>query len=67
LIDNIVNLLIVTGPSSIDEAELMRVLCPDGVMLKLPADGEPREAERIVKPRPGTIDRGSMKRRRRCD
>jgi SAM-dependent methyltransferase len=56
LIDNIVNLLIVTGPPSIGETELLRVLCPDGVMLKLAADGGSRVEERMVKPRPRAID-----------
>ena len=47
-VDNMVNLLIADEPGSVTEAEIMRVLAPGGVALI--------NGEKIVKPRPDSID-----------
>ncbi len=51
-IDNCVNLMVVEQPGSLDNAELLRVLCPNGVALI--RQGE--NWDRLVKPRPPEID-----------
>ena len=51
-IDNCVNLLVVDQPGAIDRAELLRVLCPNGVALI--KDGQ--TWTKTVKPRPAELD-----------
>jgi outer membrane protein assembly factor BamB len=53
--DNLVNLLVVCGSSSVERAELLRVLCPDGTAVFISNDGR-RSVDRLVKPRPANID-----------
>jgi outer membrane protein assembly factor BamB len=53
--DNLVNLLVVTGPSSVERAELLRVLCPAGAAVFTTEDG-PQTTHKFVKPRPDDID-----------
>ena len=55
-VDNMVNLLVVSGPLPVAEEEVLRVLCPGGTALVLAAGGGLSAAERIVKPRPSEID-----------
>jgi outer membrane protein assembly factor BamB len=55
-IDRFVNLLVVASGVPVDRDELMRVLCPGGVAMILGSDGDGRQLEKIVKPRPDTID-----------
>jgi len=55
-VDNFVNLVVVSGPSSVARAELLRVLVPNGVALFLTNDKQPMPHDRLVKPRPADID-----------
>jgi len=55
-IDNFVNLILVRDPSSVDQDEIRRVLCPGGVALRLDADNQVRTAGKIVKPWPAEMD-----------
>ena len=52
-IDNLVNLLIVEEPGDLTQDELLRVVVPNGVVLKRDADGN---WVKTVKPRPTNID-----------
>ena len=54
-IDNAVNLLVVSGPSSVDREEIVRVLCPGGVAV-FTADHGPLINDKLVKPWPADID-----------
>ncbi len=54
--DNLVNLIVISGPSSIARAELLRVLVPNGVAVFLPNDQGPMTKEKLVKPWPRDID-----------
>jgi outer membrane protein assembly factor BamB len=53
--DNLVNLVVVSSPSSVATEELLRVLCPGGLALFTTGQGQLTE-ERLVKPRPRNID-----------
>jgi outer membrane protein assembly factor BamB len=54
--DNLVNLLVVSGSSPVDRAELLRVLCPGGVAI-FPADDQgPVTNDKLVKPWPDEFD-----------
>jgi outer membrane protein assembly factor BamB len=53
--DNLVNLLVVGRPFSVDRQELLRVLRPGGVALLMTSDEE-ETTDRIVKPHPAEID-----------
>ncbi len=53
--ENVVNLVVVSGPSSVDREEILRVLCPGGVALTLEDDGRPA-SDKLVKPWPSEID-----------
>jgi len=55
-VDNLANLLVVGGPSQIDEEELLRVLCPGGVAVFLTNDQGAMTKDQLVKPWPGDID-----------
>lgn len=55
-VDNLVNLLVISGPSPVAREEIMRVLCPGGTAVTITADGEPRIAGSFVKPRPAELD-----------
>jgi len=52
LIDNVVNALFITQPYQVSDAEILRVLCPDGVAFR---KGEGRWGQ-VVKSRPDEID-----------
>lgn len=52
-IDNLVNLIVVENQGEVSNAEIMRVLVPNGVVLKKDAKGQ---WTRTVKPRPENID-----------
>jgi SAM-dependent methyltransferase len=52
--DNLVNLLVVSQPSSVDVAECRRVLCPGGVMVSVSED-ESEIVKELVKPWPENI------------
>jgi len=54
--DNLVNLLVVSGPSSVAKEELLRVLCPGGVALFLAGDKGPVTTDRVVKSWPESLD-----------
>jgi outer membrane protein assembly factor BamB len=54
--DNLINLVVVSGPSSVERTEIMRVLAPGGVAVFSTTGNEPRSTDVSVKPRPGTID-----------
>ncbi|NLF73486.1 MAG: PQQ-binding-like beta-propeller repeat protein [Candidatus Anammoximicrobium sp.] len=54
-INNFVNLCVVRGPSSVDRAELLRVLCPGGVAVFTTGQGT-LAGDKLVKPRPQEID-----------
>ena len=56
--DNLVNLLVVRGQSSVDKQEILRVLRPGGVAL-FTTDNRQRTADKIVKPWPATMDEWS--------
>jgi hypothetical protein len=58
LIDNLVNLVVVRGPSSVAQEELLRVLCPGGSAI-FTTDQGPRTKDKLVKPRPAEIDEWS--------
>ena len=54
-VDNLVNLIVVSSPSSVDRAELLRVLCPGGAAVFL--DPKSRiQNPKLAKPRPPEID-----------
>jgi outer membrane protein assembly factor BamB/SAM-dependent methyltransferase len=55
-IDNFVNLLVVDRGVSVDRDEMLRVLCPDGVAVVLSPGDNGGMLEKLVKPRPDTID-----------
>ncbi|RMF45176.1 MAG: hypothetical protein D6753_00860 [Planctomycetota bacterium] len=52
-VDNLINLLVVEDPESLDRKEIVRVLVPQGVAMIRQGDGT---WQRIVKPRPKNID-----------
>jgi outer membrane protein assembly factor BamB len=54
--DNLVNLLVVSGPSPVDRAELQRVLCPGGAAVFLANDKGPVTDDKLVKPWPDEFD-----------
>ncbi len=54
--DNLVNLLVVSGDSSVDRTELQRVLCPGGVAIFLADDQGSMTDDRLVKPWPEEFD-----------
>lgn len=51
-VDNLVNLVVIHEPGGIEMAEVMRILCPEGVAMLRTDDGW----EKMVKPRPDDID-----------
>lgn len=51
-IENLVNLVVVENPASVPREEVLRVLVPHGVAMLRKGDGW----EKIVKPRPATMD-----------
>jgi len=55
LVDNFVNLIVVRGPLSVAREELLRVLCPGGVVL-FTTDHGPRTTDKTVKPWPAEMD-----------
>jgi SAM-dependent methyltransferase len=55
--DNLVNLLVVSGPSPVDRAELQRVLCPGGAAVFLANDKGPVTDDKLVKPWPDELRR----------
>lgn len=55
-VDNLVNLLVVSEQGSVSEKELLRVLTPGGVAVKLRADMPASDWTVIKKPRPDSID-----------
>jgi outer membrane protein assembly factor BamB len=54
-IENFVNLIVVRGPLSVDNTELLRVLCPNGVAVFTTDQGQLTK-DKLVKPRPKEID-----------
>ncbi len=56
LVDNLVNLLVVSAPSSVDQQEFTRVLCPGGVAIAVATDDGQRITKPFVKPRPPEMD-----------
>ncbi|MCY2987019.1 MAG: PQQ-binding-like beta-propeller repeat protein, partial [Planctomycetota bacterium] len=54
-VDNFVNLVVVSGQSSIARAELLRVLVPNGVAVFVTDHGQ-LTTDKLVKPRPADID-----------
>ena len=54
--DHLVNLLVVSGDSPVDRAELLRVLCPGGAAVFLNDDEGRITEDRLVKPWPAEID-----------
>ncbi len=54
--DNLVNLVVVSGPLSVERTEVMRVLAPGGVAVFQATDNGRGTTDKIVKPRPDTID-----------
>lgn len=54
--DNLINLIVVSGRSSVAQDELLRVLCPGGKLIQIAADSGLGTTDMIVKPRPDTID-----------
>lgn len=56
--DNLVNLLVVRGPASVDRQEILRVLRPGGVTLFITDDGQVTN-DKIVKPWPAEMDEWS--------
>jgi len=54
-IENFVNLLVVSGPWSVDKDEILRVLCPNGVAVFTTDQGQ-LTTDKVVKPRPKEID-----------
>ncbi len=55
-IDNLVNLIVVENQGSVSDDEILRVLVPNGVVLKRGPDGN---WQRTIKPRPENIDEWS--------
>ena len=53
--DNLVNLIVVSGPLSVAKEELLRVLCPDGVAVFTTDHGQ-MTTDKLIKPRPHDID-----------
>ena len=54
--DNLVNLLVVSAPASVDRKEILRVLAPGGAAITVGADNGPGTADKLVKPWPAEID-----------
>jgi len=54
--DNLVNLVVARGPTSVERTEIMRALAPGGVAVFSATDNGPMTEEIMVKPRPDTID-----------
>lgn len=54
-IDNFVNLLVVSGQSSVEKEEILRVLCPGGVAVFATDQGQ-LTTDKLVKPWPKEID-----------
>ncbi|MHC4404920.1 MAG: outer membrane protein assembly factor BamB family protein [Planctomycetota bacterium] len=54
-IDNSVNLLVLSGPLSVDREEQLRALCPGGVALTTTDDGR-MTTDKLVKPWPKDVD-----------
>lgn len=54
--DNLVNLLVISGSSPVDRAELLRVLCPGGVAISLASDQGPMLNDQLVKTWPDEFD-----------
>lgn len=54
--DNLVNLLLVGDGASVDQSEMLRVLCPGGVGLWLNPDGSIEANRKLLKPWPEAID-----------
>jgi outer membrane protein assembly factor BamB len=54
--DNLVNLVVVSDPSSVERTEILRVLAPGGVAVFSTPGQEAQTTDVIVKPRPDTID-----------
>lgn len=55
-VDNLVNLLVVTDPASVDKEEMLRVLRPGGVVLAVGTDDGQPSVERVVKRWPDELD-----------
>jgi len=55
-IDSVVNLLVISGPSSVDREEIERVLCPGGVAITASLDDVQQPLDKFVKPWPEGID-----------
>ncbi len=55
-VDDFVNLVVVSGPGSVDRAELLRVLRPGGVAVFLANDKGLVTNDKLVKPWPADID-----------
>jgi len=56
-VDNLVNLLVVSGPSTIERDEILRVLAPAGVAIFTTDDGQlAQDVSKLVKPRPAAMD-----------
>ena len=54
--DNLVNLLVVSSPASVDREEVLRVLAPGGVTITVGASNASGIADKLVKPWPDEID-----------
>ena len=54
-VDHFVNLIVVSPPASVPDQELLRVLCPGGVALRIGGEGG-GVAGKLVKPRPAEMD-----------
>ena len=54
-VDDFVNLIVVSRPSSVARSELLRVLCPGGVAVFVTDRGQPT-SDKLVKPWPADID-----------
>jgi outer membrane protein assembly factor BamB len=55
-VDNLVNLLVVSNPFSVEREEILRVLCPGGVAIATTTGRGPRTTGKLVKPWPAEID-----------
>lgn len=54
-VDNFVNLIVADDPSSASQEEMLRILCPGGVLLAAEVDGQ-RPRAKLVKPWPPEMD-----------
>jgi outer membrane protein assembly factor BamB/protein-L-isoaspartate O-methyltransferase len=54
--DNLINLVVINGPSAVERTEILRVLAPGGTAVFSSTGREPQITDVIVKPRPDTID-----------